>query len=199
MREGPDGMVYYADIVNQSIKRIRSIGARELSASPASLDYGTVAGSQVRNVVVENTAASTITIDDLTLSGSSDFALVQGDPPIVLASGATTTLTVRFTPSGDGASSATLGIVHDGTNSPINVPLSGTGVNQPPTVSIIQPVEGQIERIGSQVALAADASDPDGSVTVTWEGTLHHGEDHIHPGEFQVSGTTGSFEPHRPR
>jgi fibronectin type 3 domain-containing protein len=57
---------------------------------------------------------------------------------IILAPGQLATLTVHFAPSGTGVvTGASVVINSDATGSPITIPLSGTGITPPHTVSLV--------------------------------------------------------------
>jgi hypothetical protein len=47
---------------------------------------------------------------------------------VTLQAGGSTTLTVTFSPTSSGAKTASLAVTHSGSNSPLAVPLSGSGV-----------------------------------------------------------------------
>ncbi len=100
---------------------------------PASIAFGTVAGghsSPNRTVTVINDGGATVSLSE-SISGTNagDFPLTGGTCGSTLAgSGASCTYTLKFTPSIDGAESATIGVSAVGdAASPHNVSLSGTG------------------------------------------------------------------------
>ena len=51
---------------------------------------------------------------------------------ITLTPGQSTTVTVRYTPGGTTSNTATLGIPHSGTNTPLSIALQGQGVSSVP-------------------------------------------------------------------
>jgi Abnormal spindle-like microcephaly-assoc'd, ASPM-SPD-2-Hydin len=99
-----------------------------LSLTPSSLSFGSVTLNTTtsRTVSLENTGNSNITISAVSLSGAgfSDSGVNSG---VILASGQSTTLTVRFDPSTAGSVTGAVSITSNAANSPQSVPLSGTG------------------------------------------------------------------------
>jgi hypothetical protein len=106
-----------------------------ISVAPSSVSFPTQTintTSSSSSVVVTNTGAGTLVIpvNGITITGpnQSDFKYTSAALPVTVASGATTTINVTFTPSAGGSRSATLNIENNvaGQN-PVQVPLSGTG------------------------------------------------------------------------
>jgi len=100
-----------------------------LSANPASLSFGSV---QVGNnaslsETLTNTGGSNVTISQATVTGSG-FSITGLTLPVTLAASQSVTFTAKFAPAAAGAVSGNLAIVSDAANSPLNIPLSGTGL-----------------------------------------------------------------------
>jgi hypothetical protein len=109
-------------------------GATPLSALPASIAFGTIAGgssSANKTVTVTNNGSTTLTISkNISGTNSGDFSVVTGGTcGSTLAGGsAHCTYLVKFTPHVVGSESATLGVSAAGdAASPHNVSLGGTG------------------------------------------------------------------------
>lgn len=124
------GEYVYGDIVGSGITP--DLNGR-LDKSPASLAFGlvTTGGTKNLGVLLTNLGSpgdQDIILSPIAISGA-DAAEYSHDavPPITLAPGASTTITVTFSPTTDGSKAASLDITHDGTNSPVNIALSGTG------------------------------------------------------------------------
>jgi uncharacterized cupredoxin-like copper-binding protein len=106
-----------------------------LAVSPTSLSFGNVgvAQSATLSVVLTNQGTSTLVVNTTSITGthaaqfSDNFNDATG---VSLIPGASTTISVTFTPSGSGSRTATLQIDHSGTNTPVEVPLTGTGSNR---------------------------------------------------------------------
>jgi hypothetical protein len=125
-------------VENPTIKSIEILATgrtNELSVSPTSLDFGSTAvgTTQSKTVQVTNLGSSgdpSIVIDQTSITGTDapQFSDTFDDAGnVTLAPGASTTISVSFTPASAGAKSATLQIAHSGTNSPVTVVLTGTG------------------------------------------------------------------------
>src|SRR4029077_18463226 len=97
-----------------------------ISASPASLAFGTVSvgGNSQLSTTLTNTGAYTVQI--ASISTSSPFS-VSHNCPSSLAANATCTATVTFTPGSASTFNGTLTIQHNGANGVTQVALSGTG------------------------------------------------------------------------
>ena len=170
-----------------------------VTATPTSVDFGTVSSPTTQTVRVSHGGASTEPAVELTTIGFSgpnaaDYGSTQL-LPATIQPGAFIDVPVTFDPQSVGSSSGTMTISHTGTTPDVVVALSGSAQNNPPTIQILEPADGQVAEVGSVVTLSAtadDAEDGPGGVTVEWEGILHHGE-HTHPNEFTASGTSGSF------
>ncbi|MBI3209167.1 MAG: choice-of-anchor D domain-containing protein [Candidatus Solibacter usitatus] len=95
-----------------------------VSVSPTALDFGSIAAGQRadKTLTLTNTGSSALTVN--TLSATGVFSVVSPSAPLTVAAGASTTVTVRFSPLAAGAQTGTLTIA--GSASTITVPLSGT-------------------------------------------------------------------------
>jgi len=108
----------------------------QVSASPASLTFaGQPVGtsSQPQNVTFKNVGTTPLNVTNVEVLGSFLSAIVynytQNNNCIgSLAPGASCTLSVTFTPIANGPINATLSIAHSAGDSPLAVPLSGTGI-----------------------------------------------------------------------
>ena len=105
-----------------------------LGASPTTLSFGDVIVGQPKSLVVQltNLGTTTLVVDATTiLGGNAQFSDNFNDAGnITLAPGATTSVTVTLVPGSPGNKSATLQIVHSGSNSPLQVTLTGKGVRR---------------------------------------------------------------------
>jgi hypothetical protein len=146
---------------NPMVKAIEVIALppspNELGASPAAALLGSVVVGQpgstatVRLANLGGPGDPSIVVDATTISGANaaDFSDDFNDAATVtVAPGTFTTVIVTFNPSVDGAEAATLEVTHSGSNTPLLIPLSGTGV-VPPT--------GVIYRLNAGGPALADA------------------------------------------
>lgn len=97
--------------------------AGELQVSPGTLSFGDVtAGQSVsRSVTISNVGDEAITVQSVRLEGDDAFRLSDGAGSLRLGPDASRTLTVTFTPTENGSSSAYLQITSDAAVSPTQV------------------------------------------------------------------------------
>ena len=125
-------------VQNPAIKGIEIVstgGPNQLAASPTSLDFGTMAvgATNSKSLQLTNlggTGDPSIVVDQTIITGTDalQFADTFDDAAnVTLAPGASTTISVSFTPASAGTKSASLQIAHSGSNSPVAVALTGTG------------------------------------------------------------------------
>jgi hypothetical protein len=81
-------------------------------------------------ITVSNAGSASLTITALNLTGTNpgDFAVSSSPLPITVAPGASTPLSITFTPLTTGARNASLSIVDNASDSPQTVTLNGKGV-----------------------------------------------------------------------
>jgi hypothetical protein len=101
----------------------------DLSAAPSTVTFGNVeiGSSQSLSDTVTNTGSADVTITQATFTGSG-FTTSGLNLPLTLSAGQSATFDVVFSAQSAGSASATLALVNDGTSSPLNIALSGTGV-----------------------------------------------------------------------
>jgi N-acetylneuraminic acid mutarotase len=130
----------FAHVVqNPAVKAIQILrpesAAGTLGALPQSLDFGSVAvgSSASKSVQLTNRGGPgdpDIVVESTSISGS-DAAQFSDDfddsGSVTLPPGGSTTVSVKFAPSSSGQKSAALEVTHSGANSPLSVPLSGSG------------------------------------------------------------------------
>jgi hypothetical protein len=101
---------------------------RQLSASPASLSFGslTTGTSATQSVTITNNGNSSVSISQVSASGAG-FTTNGITLPLSLAAGQSTSISVAFAPASAGNLSGSVTVVSNATNSPLVVVLSGTG------------------------------------------------------------------------
>jgi hypothetical protein len=99
-----------------------------LSANPSSLAFGNVSpgSSAKKTVTLSNTGNSSISVSALTPVGSY-FSLSGLALPVTLAAGQSSGFTVTFAPTVAGTFSGSVSVKSTAVNSPLTIPLSGTG------------------------------------------------------------------------
>jgi len=108
------------------------VGLPDIAVSPSSLAFGsvTVGGFLTKSLTVSNNGLSTLAIATITISGSDAAMFTQtNDCSAPLAPAGSCTVNVTFTPTSQGAKTATLAISSNDPDTPnLNVALSGTGL-----------------------------------------------------------------------
>jgi hypothetical protein len=101
----------------------------QLTASPSPLSFGSIntGASATQNVTLTNTGNSSVSVSQISISGAgysaAGFAL-----PVTLAAGQSTSFSVTFAPTTTGNLSGSVTVTSNATNSPLAIPLSGSGV-----------------------------------------------------------------------
>ncbi|ELZ87351.1 peptidase S8 and S53 subtilisin kexin sedolisin [Haloferax elongans ATCC BAA-1513] len=138
-----------------------------LAATPTDVSFGSVdvQNSSSTTVSVQNLGGRDAAVESVTVIGpnASAFAVTEGLPATLEAS-TTDSLTVSYTPPAIGSHNATLAIEYNGSSSPTNLSLSGSGVDQ--HAPIVTNATGKslgtnaslVGRTGS-VRVAADVTD----------------------------------------
>lgn len=99
-----------------------------LAANPSSLDFGSVqvGSNQPLTETLVNTGGSSITVTQASATGTG-FSVSGLTLPLTLPAGQNQPFTVTFAPQSAGISDGNLAIVSSGSNSTVNVPLTGNG------------------------------------------------------------------------
>jgi len=106
----------------------------DIDVDPLLVDFGVVdiGLSPSDQVAVSNVGGASLTVSNLTLSGSADFSYVSNSLPGSIGVGATRNVTVIYTPSDDLADTATLTIDSDDPDEPsVVVDIIGSPAEEP--------------------------------------------------------------------
>jgi HYDIN/CFA65/VesB-like, Ig-like domain/Abnormal spindle-like microcephaly-assoc'd, ASPM-SPD-2-Hydin/Cep192 domain 4 len=127
---------YTTNAASTTTEKAGNASSGTLSASSSGLTFGSVnVGSNATlSLNVTNTGTATVNVSQAAISGAA-FAVVGGDPASTIPAGQSETIQVRFVPQAQGAASGTLAIMSDATDSPLAIPLSGTGMQPVLTIS----------------------------------------------------------------
>jgi len=101
-----------------------------LGISPTSLIFGNVTtgtSSAAQNILISDTGNSSVTISQITLSGTG-YSMTGGNPPATLNPSQTITISVQFSPIVAGTANGNISIVSNATGSPAAVSLTGAGI-----------------------------------------------------------------------
>src|SRR6266404_4461645 len=114
--------------------------APAIQVSPASLSFGNdVVGTNLSQaLIIRNTGTATLTISQVTATGSV-FSVSGFSLPLNVGAGQQTTITVAFLPTVVGPASGNISIVSNAPGSPTFVGLSGTGIAATFTLGINPP------------------------------------------------------------
>jgi hypothetical protein len=99
-----------------------------LSSNPAALSFGsvTVGHNQSLSSTLSNTGSSSVTISQVTMTGSA-FTMSPVSVPLTLTPGTTATLNITFAPTVSGSATGTLTVTSNASNATLSIALSGTG------------------------------------------------------------------------
>jgi len=111
--------------------------AGQLSASPASVNFGSVAvggSSGAQQIVVSNTGTAAVNITAVVLNGSV-FAVTGATAPVTVNPSSSITLSATFSPTTSGSASGSITITSSASNPSLSIALSGTGTQAGLSVS----------------------------------------------------------------
>ena len=110
-----------------------SVVDAELQSTPAKYHYGfiPVGSSNDKDFVLKNVGGDAIDISEIAFvgEGESSYEILSGwdGSPFKLSSGTERTVSVRFSPNSDGEKIVKMRVTHNGSNSPLDVDLTGGG------------------------------------------------------------------------
>jgi len=147
-----------------SAENATSLGT--LAASAATLDFGSVGtgASSPKTLTLSNTGTATITISQATVTGAG-FTMVGSMSGVSIAAGQSHAFQIEFAPKTAGAVSGSISILSDATNSPLDVPLTGTGKA---LLTISTQPENQSVKIGQAADFSVVAKGT-GTLTYQWK------------------------------
>ena len=155
-----------------------------LSANPTSLAFGNVqVGSNASlSETVANTGGSTVTISQANISNAA-YSISGLTLPANLSAGQSVTFTVKFAPSAAGTVTANLTLVSNADNSPLTIPLSGTGVTSGHLSANPTSLAFGNVQVGSNASLSE-------TVTNTGGSTVTISQANISNAAYSISGLT---------
>jgi hypothetical protein len=101
----------------------------QLSATPSTVAFGNVTqgSSSKQTITLKNIGNSSVSVSKVA-STSSYFSITGLALPVTLATGQTVSFSGAFTPTTTGSLSGSVSVTSTATNSPLSIPVSGTGV-----------------------------------------------------------------------
>lgn len=191
--EADDGVVDIADdteLSGQIVWTARGV-VGQLSASPGSLDFGSLlAGESATQVLaLTNLGEAPVTIDSLSLDGAPGYTAgpLTGSLPLVVGAGDTTVVEVGYLAPDTAPALSTLDVHSDDPHgADLLVPLSANteAPNNRPAISLVTPAEGAIFSIGQSWTLRAYALDvetPPESLEVSFDSAVLGHLGTVHP------------------
>ena len=135
-----------------------------LAASATSLDFGSVGTGTTspKTLTLSNAGTATITISQATVTGAG-FTMVGSMSGVSIPAGQSQAFQVNFAPKSAGAVTGSIAIVSDATNSPLDLPLTGTGAAGP---TITTQPENQSVKVGQTAGFSVVAK---GTATLTYQ------------------------------
>jgi hypothetical protein len=169
----------WAKVIPVVLLSLLFAGCQGLNANPSTVNSGAVASSPTAlafgnaqvgshaslSETVKNTGGSTVTISSASL-GNAAYSISGLTLPAVVAAGQSITFTVKFAPSAAGSASSNLTLTSDAANSPLTIPLSGTGVTAGSLSANPTSLAFGSVQIGSHASLSETVKNSGGS-TVT--------------------------------
>ena len=152
-----------------------------LSASPASLSFGSVVvGSGASLKASLKAAGAPVSVSSVT-SPSAEFSVSGISFPVALDAGQSLSFTVSFAPQSPGATSATLSFASNAADSPALQPLAGTGTPATPhSVDLSWNASQSTGVIGYNVYRGADG--PYSRINVALEASTTYTDDTVSAG-----------------
>ncbi|SMO50638.1 tandem-95 repeat protein [Gracilimonas mengyeensis] len=158
-----------------------------ISLSSTSINFGDISinSTEENEVIIENIGTATLSVEGAIAGTNNDKFSITDGSSMQISAGGKDTVRVEYTPDAEGTHTAELQLTHDGTNedSPLNITLEGTGVNDAPVF------ESELGDIGIDEGeellftyTASDANDDDLSFSII-EG----------PDDASIGTSTGDF------
>jgi hypothetical protein len=109
---------------------VNAVATPGIQISPSSVSFGNdpVGTKLWQTLTITNTGSATLSITQLTASGSTAFTVSGFSLPLSVSPGQKATITVNFLPASVGAVSGSISIVSNASTTPTSVSLSGSGI-----------------------------------------------------------------------
>lgn len=101
----------------------------QITATPSTVSFGSVAtgSNSSQAITLSNPGGANLTITQATVVGTG-FGMTGLNVPITINAGKNTTFNADFSPASTGSAAGSITIASNAPNSPMTIPLSGTGV-----------------------------------------------------------------------
>ncbi len=146
-----------------------------LSASPASINFGSLVTGASASVAVTltNTGTASVVISSASATGAG-FSISGLATPVTLIAGQGTSFTAKFAPTTAGNASGSISIASNAPNSPLTIALSGIGTQPPQPLLTISPTSVNFNNVnvGSTGTATITLSNPGNANTVISQATV---------------------------
>jgi hypothetical protein len=117
---------------------VNAVAVPGIQVSTGSISFGNdpVGTKLSQTLGITNTGSATLSITQLTASGSTAFTVSGFSLPISISAGQKTTITANFLPASVGSVSGAVSIASNASTSPTSVTLSGSGIAASYTLSV---------------------------------------------------------------
>jgi hypothetical protein len=125
-------------ITGSTLLTVNPAPAPGIQVSSTSINFGNgvVGNTLSQALIITNTGTATLSITQVTETGSAFFTVSGFSLPLNVNAGQQTTITVTFLPTLVGSASGSISIVSNAPTSPTSVGLSGTGIAATRTLNI---------------------------------------------------------------
>jgi len=106
-----------------------TVSAAQISVVPTSVSFGNVVtgNTNTQSIQLTNSGTASLTLSQAPVTGNG-FSISGLTLPLTLNPGQSTNFNAAFAPAGTGSASGSVSLVGNASNSPLAIPLSGTGV-----------------------------------------------------------------------
>ncbi|MCU1240019.1 MAG: uncharacterized protein JWO71_745, partial [Candidatus Acidoferrum typicum] len=106
-----------------------TVNGAQISLVPASVGFGNVvmATASTQTMTLTNSGTANLTISQASVSGPG-FSITGLTVPVTIAAGKNITFNAVFAPNTSGSATGSVSLLNNAPNSPVAIPLSGTGV-----------------------------------------------------------------------
>jgi hypothetical protein len=117
---------------------VNAVAALGIQVSPGSVSFGNdPAGTKLsQTLTITNTGSTTLSVTQLTASGSTAFSVSGFSLPLSISAGQRATITANFLPPSIGSASGSISIVSNASATPTSIALGGSGVAATYTLSV---------------------------------------------------------------
>jgi centrosomal CEP192-like protein/HYDIN/CFA65/VesB family protein len=175
------------------------VAGGQLTSNPTSLSFGSVQTGSKKTLseTLTNSSTSAVTISQVIPTGTG-FSFSGMTPPVTLSPNQSFTFSVTFAPISTGSTSGALSITSNAANTPLSIPLTGSGSTVTAGQLAVNPASMNFGNVtvGSTQKQTATLSASSGSVTVTSAGITTGSPFSVSGISFPVtiaSGQTASF------